>query len=227
LETCAVPDECEIILALKERVTTAEPIVISPRFLDTWYVFTDGACETDDTGRKIGGVGGVLVSANGTYLQHFGMQVPEDWMQILLQYSSHPVHELEALPVLISFHVWSNFVRGSQVLHYTDNDSCRFALMKGIGETPVAKCLVASIMEREYALQSKSWYGRVPSHSNPSDDPSRGSFDALVARGSQCRHPLGRAVVLPAIPNGGEDGESRQKPRGVKKKESDSTCQLA
>ena len=111
--------------------------------------------------------------------------MPEGWMQILLQHSSHPVHELEVLPVLISFHIWSHILRGSQVLHYTDNDSCRFALMKGVGETFVARRLVASIMDREYALQTKSWYGRVPSHSNPSDDPSRGSFDALVARGSQ------------------------------------------
>ena len=117
--------------------------MISPKFLETWFVFTDGACETSDTGEKLGGVGGVLVSANGTYLQHFGMQVPEDWMQILLQHSSHPVHELEVLPVLISFHVWSRFLRGSQVLHYTDNDSCRFALMKGGGETLVARRLVS------------------------------------------------------------------------------------
>ena len=83
-----------------------------------------------------------------TYNVHFGMQVPEDWMQVLLQHSSHPVHELEVLPVLISFHVWSHFLRGSQVLHYTDNDSCRFALMKGVGETFVARRLVASIMDR-------------------------------------------------------------------------------
>ena len=142
--------------------------------MDTWYTFTHGACETDDAGRKIGGVGGVIVSANGTYLQHFGMQIPEDWMQIIPQYSSPPVHELEVLSVLISFQVWFHFIRGSQVLHHTDNDSCRFPLMKGVGETPVAERFVASIMDREYTLQSKSWYGRVPSYSNPSDYPSRG-----------------------------------------------------
>ena len=72
----------------------------------------------------------------------------------------------------------------SQVLHYTDNDSCRYALMKGAGETPVAKCLIASTMEQEHKMQTKSWDGRVPSHSNPSDDPSRGSCESLVALGS-------------------------------------------
>ena len=42
------------------------------------------------------------------------------------------------------------------------------------------------------------------------------SFDALVARGN---HPVVRVVVLPTIPNGGEDGVMRQQPRGVKMKE--------
>ena len=71
-------DECDLILALRNRVEKAEPIVTSPKLLQTWCVFTDGACETGVTGGKLGGVGGVLVSANGTYLQHFGMQVPEE-----------------------------------------------------------------------------------------------------------------------------------------------------
>jgi hypothetical protein len=88
----------------------------------------------------------------------------------------------------------------AQVMHYTDNDSCRFALMKGIGETPIAKCLVAAIMEREYQLQTKSWYGRVPSHSNPSGDPSRGSFEALTALGS-VRVEIPWGELMPALPS--------------------------
>ena len=211
-------EECELILALKQRVSSAEPIVISPKFMETWFVFTDGACETNDFGKKEGGVGGVLISANGTYVQHFGMQMPAGWMEVLMSYSSHPVHEVEVLPVLISFCVWSDFLRGSQVLHYTDNDSCRFALMKGVGETLVARHFIASIMDREYALQTKSWYGRVPSYSNPAEDPSRGSSENLVAKGSQMVDiPWGELLSCLPSPNGGEDGESRQKPRGLKK----------
>jgi hypothetical protein len=137
---------------LKERVATAELFL---QVFGSWYTFTHGACETDDAGRKIGGVGGVIVSANGTYLQHFGMQIPEDWMQIILQYSSPPVHELEVLSVLISFQVWFHFIRGSQVLHHTDNDSCRFPLMKEL-EKPLLP----------NALSPQSW--TVNTHSNRS-----------------------------------------------------------
>lgn len=184
-----------------ERVATAAPVHISSRFMNTWYIFTDGACETDESGAKVGGVGGVLISACGKHLQHFGMTVPDNWMSFFMRHSKHPIHEIEILPVLISFHVWRAVIANAQVMHYTDNDSCRFALMKGVGETPVAKCLVAAIMEREYQLETKSWYGRVPSHSNPSDDPSRGSFSALTALGSVRVVEIPWGELLAALPS--------------------------
>ena len=176
--------DCAIVHALIERVATAKPVDVGTSFMDTWYIFTDGACEDGELGIKSGGVGGVLISPCGRYLQHFGGEVPKEWMDHLLRYSKHPIHELEILPVFISFYLWKSFISNAQVVHYTDNDSCRFALMKGVGETPVAKRFVKSILDLEHQSQSRSWYGRVPSHSNPSDDPSRGSHEALVAVGS-------------------------------------------
>eukprot|EP00435_Cladocopium_sp_Y103_P065100 s379_g27.t1 len=205
-------EQCDNILSLRDRVRDAEPIVVSPKFMTTWYVFTDGACETGDDGRKVGGVGGVLISACGSFMQHFGISVPTEVMDFFLQHSKHPVHELEILPVLISFLVWSDFLRQAQVLHYTDNDSCRFALMKGVGETAVARHLVSSILRREHALQTKSWYGRVPSYSNPSDDPSRGSFKALLDKGShEVAIPWGEILRCLPIPNGEIDGGDSKK----------------
>ena len=193
-------EDLVILVALRSRVAHARPISISATFMDTWYIFTDGACETADDGSKTGGVGGVLVSSSGQYVQHFGATISQSWMDYFLKHSRHPIHEIEVLLVLISFYAWNDFISSSQVLHYTDNDSCRYALMKGAGETPVAKCLVASIMEQEHKLQTKSWCGRVPSHSNPSDDPSRGSCETLTALGS-----IGIAVpwseLLPTLPS--------------------------
>ena len=126
-----------------------------------------------------------MISPNGSFVQRFGLQVPADWMNVLLSYSEHPVHEVEVLPVLVSVVVWSQFIKGSQGVHYTDNDSCRFAFLKGVGNIQVAKQVVPATMEHEHSLQLKSWYGRVPSHSNISDNPSRGSEEQLVALGSQ------------------------------------------
>eukprot|EP00435_Cladocopium_sp_Y103_P054310 s357_g17.t1 len=198
---------CDNILAWRDRVRNAQPIVVSPKFMNTWYFFTDGACESESDGKKVGGVGGVLISACGTYMQHFGMTVPQKVMDIFLKHSKHPVHELEVLPVLISFLVWADFLKHAQVLHYTDNDSCRYALMKGVGETPVARHLVSAILAQESALQTKSWYGRVPSYSNPADDPSRGSFTELLEKGSrEVAIPWGELLSCFPFPLGEIDG---------------------
>ena len=122
-----------------------------------------------------------MVSSNGTFVQHFGLMVPHKWTSWLLKFSDHPVHEVEVMPVLVSALEWSKFIEGTQVVHYTDNDSCRFSFMKGVDTTRVAKEIVAKTMELETCLQLKSWYGHVPSHSNVSDNPSRGSEEQLIA----------------------------------------------
>ena len=125
----------------ESRVAYAKSVTISSKFMETWYIFTDGTCEDGEDGSKVGGVGGVLISSNGQYLQHFGMTIPSEWMSYLLGHSKHPIHEIEVLPVLISFHVWKNFISNSQVLRYTDNDSCRYALREAREKRPLQNAL--------------------------------------------------------------------------------------
>ena len=88
------------LVVLRSRVAHARPISISATFImDTWCIFTR-ACET---GSKTGGVGGVLVSSNGRYIQHVGATLPQSWMDYFLKHSRHPIHEIGVLPLLISF----------------------------------------------------------------------------------------------------------------------------
>ncbi len=46
------------LISLKDRVLVAPPVVVRPQQLDTWCIFTDGACEASDS---TGGVGGVIM----------------------------------------------------------------------------------------------------------------------------------------------------------------------
>ena len=105
-------------------------------------------------------------------------------MQHLHKTSKHPIHELEMIPVLVSSRLWGHLFGGCQVVHYIDNESVRLALLRGSGETAVAKQVAAKIMDSEFFLGTKSWYARVPSSSNIADDPSRGNFDLLTKLGS-------------------------------------------
>ena len=97
-----------------------------------------------------------MISPNGIFVQHVGSMVPYRWTSWLLKFSDQTVHDEEVMPVLVSALGWSKFIEGTQVVHYTDNDSCRFAFMKGVGKTRVAKEIVAKTMELETCLQLKS-----------------------------------------------------------------------
>ena len=169
-------DEIQVVQRLCQRVQTGTAIPMGIQNLETWLIFTDGACEGDVPS---GSIGGVLVAPNHRVVHHFGCLAPDNVMSLLLAHSSHPIHELEMIPILVSFQLWRNLLQGCQVVHYIDNESVRMALLRGSGETPVARMVANSIMAAEFESRTKSWYARVVSHSNIADAPSRLDFDQL------------------------------------------------
>ena len=175
------PAELVVVRNLYARVETAVSVPMGILNLSTWIVFTDGACEGDET---VGSVGGVLIAPNHRIVHHFSAVAPEGVMKALLSHSRHPIHELEMIPVLITFLLWGRLIEGAQVVHYIDNESVRLALLKGSGETPTARRVADEIMQAEYTLQTKSWYARVASASNIADEPSRGDTERLTHLGS-------------------------------------------
>ena len=179
--TKLAPAELVVVRNLYARVETAVSVPMGILNLSTWIIFTDGACEGDEA---VGSVGGVLIAPNHRMVHHFSAVAPEGVMKALLRHSKHPIHELEMIPVLITFFLWGRLVSGAQVVHYIDNESVRLALLKGSGETPTARRVADEIMHAEYTLQTKSWYARVASASNIADEPSRGDTERLTHLGS-------------------------------------------
>ena len=94
-------------------------------------------------------------------------------MEQALSFSSNPIYELELLPVYIALKLWGSLMNTTHVVFYLDNDAARAALCKGCGGTHIGKRIVQQTMECESDLKLKTWYARVPSHSNISDGPSR------------------------------------------------------
>ena len=174
--------EREAIEFLVQRVSGAEPIKISAISLETMLVFTDGACEGSDT--KSGGIGGVLVDQSGSCVRHFSFSVPDFFMTAALEKSDNPIYELELLPIYVSMIAWKLLLQGRHVVFYLDNDAARSAVCKGVGSTGLAQSIVRSIMVCESAMELKSWYARVPTHSNISDGPSRMDCSEVLQMGS-------------------------------------------
>ena len=171
----------QLISFLKDRVLTAPPLLVTPSSLETWIIFTDGACEGLE--RRVGSIGGVLVSPTGVLVSYFGAEVPE-WIMDQMAYSQNPIYELELLPALVAILVWQSALKSRQVVFYLDNDAARYTLIKAHSVTSFGKRIVAPFVSLELSLQLKAWYARVPSASNIADDPSRRRFDLLESMGA-------------------------------------------
>ena len=167
---------------LLQRVANASPLRLSPTSLNSWTVFTDGACEGMEV--KVGTVGGVLFAPGGRCESFFGDEVPRDLMEKFSSVSANPIYELEIVPILIAFALWRNRFSGASVVFYIDNDAARSACIKAMGATGHASLLMNRISRLEMERQCKAWYARVPTSSNIADRPSRLCFDQVVALGA-------------------------------------------
>ena len=175
------PREMVALQFLKDRVLSAAPTKVMAANLRTWYIFSDGACEGEET--KIGSIGAVLVNATGQAVSFFSEQVPEQWMDMFMAESKHPVFELELLPVTVALHVWDAELKYCQGVFYLDNEAAKGALIAGSTPGSNGSWLVRSFTVREMQCQLKVWFARVPTSSNVADKPSRLDVSELTAEG--------------------------------------------
>ena len=145
---------------LRDRVLTAPPTKVQPTSLQTWMIFSDGACEGELT--KDGTIGAVLVSPEGVVCRYFSERVPQAWMDWFLSETRHPIFELELLPVWVALCAWEQLVQHSQCIFYIDNEAAKGALINGATSTPFGKQMIQEFVAREMHLQVKVWFSRVP-----------------------------------------------------------------
>ena len=174
-------DFLQTLTDLKHAIGSSKPVVISKTLCTTWYVFTDGAYEPDSD--VLASVGAVLISPTGTPVQCFGEVVPKTFVDELLQHSSHPIYELEVLPVVMATRLWMKYLTGCPTVYFLDNVAARATYIKGVGATPPSIPMLKDFVRLEARLKIYSWFGRVPSHSNIADSPSRLVFDDPVLSG--------------------------------------------
>eukprot|EP00435_Cladocopium_sp_Y103_P041856 s106_g11.t1 len=158
------------LLAIRDRVLGAPPVSVGVHLNHTWVIFTDGACNPD---QREGSIGGLIIDPNGTCQSFFSSLVPEDVMEEFFKVSANPIHELEVLPVFVACLVWGRRFTGALVVYYIDNESARMAYIRGSGETLFSSCIIHDFVGVESQLQHRTWFGRCPSASNPSDGASR------------------------------------------------------
>ena len=83
------------------------------------------------------------------------------------------IFEAELLALVVSINLWRPLFGGSPTVFYVDNNSARDVAISGCGHSLVANDPWNSLLEEEMKPGVFAWYGRVPSPSNPADEPSR------------------------------------------------------
>ena len=181
----------DVLHRLMAAVQDSKPVAISRSLCHTWIIFTDGAYEPDSN--QPATFGAVLVAPSGTPIEMFGEQAPATLLDEFLHESQHPIYEMEVLPVVMACKIWTKYISGSPTVFYLDNTAARSACIKGDGANRATRRMLFELVKLESRFRILSWFGRVPSHSNLADAPSRLCFNDPLLKA--CRRI---SVVAPA-----------------------------
>ena len=162
----------------RDRIVNGPPIKISKSVGETIFIFTDGAFEPQSS--TPGTIGGVLYRQDGTVESFFSEVAPDQLMKFYLQQSENPIYLIELLAALIALKIWGPKFQQRFVVSFIDNEASRAALIKAWSDVPAANNILRLYVDDEMEHGWKPWFGRVPSHSNPADDPSRLIIDGLL-----------------------------------------------
>ena len=146
------------------------------------HIFTDGACEEQSNGSLLVTCGAVLIDPNSGTRQCFGCVVDghlvEEW--ILLTNKRQLITEAELLPIILAKRHWSSLLSYSKTIVWVDSEPAKYSMIRGASEVVSCNQIVQANNHLTVELQCVEWYSRVPSKSNPADDPSRLEFNDVV-----------------------------------------------
>ena len=151
-------------------VSRSEPASIPRCVGQTWFLFGDGAYEPLSANAAT--IGAVLVDPCGRVCSFFGEALDDECQSVSTGSSSHPIYELEILPVVLGVACWK-LISGKQLVCCIDNSAAQAAFIGATGATDLASVLLEAYVDLECQCCFFPWFGRVPSHSNISDPASR------------------------------------------------------
>lgn len=124
-------------------------------------------------------LGGIIYNERGEAQNFFSEVVPSKVIEAYLQTFDNPIYLIELLAVFVGIRSWG----GSFVVTFIDNEASRSGLIKAWSNISFANNIIRLYVDDELEHGWKPWFGRVPTHSNPADDPSRLVIDHLLQAG--------------------------------------------
>ena len=105
------------------------------------------------------------------------------------------IGQAEICPMVVARYTWSKYLQGRRVIYFIDNDSARLACIKSYSPVVSSLNLIMQGLLWDSKFESSAWFGRVPTASNPADDPSR--MDSTLVK-----ELFGAKIVEPIFPPG-------------------------
>ena len=147
------------------------------------FVFTDACYETGRVNWQCG-LGGVIYGSDGSAMQAFSICLTQDQIASLGGFVKKTIiFEAELLALIVSFILWKNLICNSPVVFFVDNNSARDVAISANSRSKTIEALVEQLLRVQGMASSFCWFARVPSPSNPADDPSRGETESMVRLG--------------------------------------------
>ena len=147
---------------LRDRIILGDPRCISVAERQNFHLYQNG-----------GGTGGMLYGKGGLLLRWFS-EWPANVAEINKDNKKGLIFELELAAVLMGLATLCASIRNADVIVFCDNEAVVGALVSGRSDIPIA----ANWLENIFSIEEKQdlclWFERVPSESNPADEPSRG-----------------------------------------------------
>ena len=143
-----------------------------PRLVQSWsecqpvLVFTDGAVE--DSLQSVTH-GAVLVDPWRQQSFFMGDHIPGDFVKLWTRSGKKQViAQAEIFPVVKAKSTWNQILEGRSIPWFLDNESSRISLVRNFSPILDSFFLLQLNARMDVLVQSRNWYSRVPSKSNPS-----------------------------------------------------------
>ena len=165
---------------VRDRVVMAAARHVRSRLANTWYLYSDAACEPAGHG-FLAGLGAVLVSSDGTLIRCLGQTFSlEDVAPLCLHDLSNPIYALEGLAVVAALEAWGDLLASSELVDLVDNEGVLGSLVACKSTADYFDPILSMIVSWEEKAVVSPWYERVSSVANIADGPSRNDFSDLV-----------------------------------------------
>ena len=153
------------------RLQTAKPKTVDSQTIREWLIFTDAAYDKET---KQGGLGTELVNSSGDCVAWFSLPLDRHACCVFGAHGTETIiYELELLAACLAIDVWNHHLRGSYSVHYGNNDSVRFALIRGTGLGTVTATIMNLHLQTEIENNTSLWFARIPTEANLAVIPSR------------------------------------------------------